>query len=416
MIKEYPVEYREFEINDLWERSRSGTLVLRPDFQRTEVWSLSKKQKLIDSILRRFTIGLLYFREKEKQIKKGRYELILECLDGQQRLRAIFDFMEDRFRINPNITTELEQPKKFSELSENLKAKIRMTPIKAVVVRSDDDEMISEIFMRLQEGVPLRAAEKLNALRGDLRNQLVELSQHKALKLTTISEYRFQHRYLVAQLALLEFDGRYPENLPQNIGFKELKKMYETYKSGRLSEVKRICGKIKRNLHFIRKVMRKDLQLIRHRGDFLAFYVFLSHLHDEYAVKNKEEILRSYLADFLTKVEGATKEQKDDFATFKALRRRATERGDALREAVKILFENFFSRYRDIEWKKKDPQRLFSWAQRVAIYRIQKGKCKKCGKPLDIREAHFHHKIPWEEGGKTTVENGEMYCPEHHPR
>lgn len=79
-------------------------------------------------------------------------------------------------------------------------------------------------------------------------------------------------------------------------------------------------------------------------------------------------------------------------------------------------FWKFFSDHPEIEWKRKDPQRLFDWPQKLAIYRRQNGRCLACKREVDITRAVFHHRMPWEKGGKTTVENGEMYHSEHHPR
>ena len=62
-----------------------------PDFQREEVWPELKKQMLVDSILRGWHLPKFYF----KKSLDGSYE----CVDGQQRLNAIFDFYDDKFEL-----------------------------------------------------------------------------------------------------------------------------------------------------------------------------------------------------------------------------------------------------------------------------------------------------------------------------
>ena len=59
-----------------------------PDWQRGEVWDKSKKQELVDSILRGWKLPKFYF------VKTSGVEY--EVLDGQQRLRTIYEF----FRMN----------------------------------------------------------------------------------------------------------------------------------------------------------------------------------------------------------------------------------------------------------------------------------------------------------------------------
>ena len=56
-------------------------LVEFPEYQREPtVWSLEKKRRLIDSILRGFDIASIYFFKKED----GTYD----CIDGRQRISA----------------------------------------------------------------------------------------------------------------------------------------------------------------------------------------------------------------------------------------------------------------------------------------------------------------------------------------
>src|SRR6266446_925999 len=62
-----------------------------PDFQREEVWPDSKKQLLIDSILRGWHLPKFYLRKSTDRT--------YECVDGQQRLNAIFEFLEGKLDL-----------------------------------------------------------------------------------------------------------------------------------------------------------------------------------------------------------------------------------------------------------------------------------------------------------------------------
>ena len=70
-----------------------GKLWLNPTYQREAVWTLSQKQLLIDSLLVEIDVPKLYFRE----IDKDTYEF--EVVDGQQRLRTIFEFFNNEFKM-----------------------------------------------------------------------------------------------------------------------------------------------------------------------------------------------------------------------------------------------------------------------------------------------------------------------------
>ena len=59
-----------------------------PEYQREpDIWSRDQKQRLLDSILRRFDISSVYFYRREDN---G-----LECIDGRQRINAIMSFLEE---------------------------------------------------------------------------------------------------------------------------------------------------------------------------------------------------------------------------------------------------------------------------------------------------------------------------------
>jgi len=66
--------------------------------------------------------------------------------------------------------------------------------------------------------------------------------------------------------------------------------------------------------------------------------------------------------------------------------------------------------------EQRDSQRNFTHEQRLAIYRRDAGKCQlklKCdGIRCDWDNWHADHIIAWTRGGKTTVENGQVACPE----
>src|SRR5437773_9133020 len=82
-----------------------GQLALAPEFQRNSIWPRAAKAYLIDSILNDRPIPLLFLRRATSaQIGRPGYAVI----DGQQRLRAIFEYIDGRFRL-----TESDKRAKF---------------------------------------------------------------------------------------------------------------------------------------------------------------------------------------------------------------------------------------------------------------------------------------------------------------
>lgn len=66
---------------------REDRLYVNRRYQRKLVWTLEEKQKLIDSILKKYPIPAILIAEKED--KQEAFEII----DGLQRLHAILSFI-----------------------------------------------------------------------------------------------------------------------------------------------------------------------------------------------------------------------------------------------------------------------------------------------------------------------------------
>ena len=82
----------EVDLETVVRRIRDEELDLQPEFQRGEVWDLPRRQRLIDSILRDWYVPAVHFVRDEDGEET--------VLDGQQRLAAIRDFFDGRFRVN----------------------------------------------------------------------------------------------------------------------------------------------------------------------------------------------------------------------------------------------------------------------------------------------------------------------------
>lgn len=420
-VKEYPTSSTSFKIKDLHEMYKNRTLTLNPEFQRSYIWERipGKRERLIDSLLREFDIGKIFLKQwVEPREGKIRYD----CLDGQQRLKSIFDFVEGRYKTSPKVTKELGKPTGFNDLDkvdEELKYRITNREVEAIVVNSDDDEIISDIFMRLQEGVPLKSSEKLNAMRGFIRNAVYEISKHEFFKSTSVEEYRFAHRYLAAQIMQFEEQNILDSLKFVDIKYKNLNRMYENYKDREKEKVERLEKRVKSNLNFLRKTLGTDACIIKTKSDVIIIYLLVSYLRMKYAINEKKNELEKFISYFIEKSErikigqDSRSEENAPLYDYKDLRRKGTSK-DILKSRFKIILQEFLKN--NPKLKLKDDKRLFDWGQKLAIYNLQKGKCKKCGKKIRLDEAEFHHKVHWSKAGETTVKNGEMYCPEHHPR
>jgi len=168
MEKFQPQIYR---INDILSWSERKELVLSPKFQRRTVWSPRGKSYLIDSIIKGFPLPPFFIREK-LLVKERR--TIREVVDGQQRLRAILEFINDGFSVM-KIHDEKLAKLKYSQLSEDIQQRILSYPLSINTLIGTDDAAVFDIFSRLNAySVPLNDQEKLNALYVGVFKQFID--------------------------------------------------------------------------------------------------------------------------------------------------------------------------------------------------------------------------------------------------
>src|SRR5437762_3171410 len=87
---------RGMSIQEAYRLYRDGNLQVNRRYQRKLIWTISEKQRLIDSILKGYPIPLILLAERPKSNGTGIYEII----DGMQRLNAVFSFIENVFPLN----------------------------------------------------------------------------------------------------------------------------------------------------------------------------------------------------------------------------------------------------------------------------------------------------------------------------
>lgn len=149
----------QYRISDFLEWHRDKKLRLDPDFQRGSVWTPSARTYLIDTILIGLPIPKIYLRTQVDVATKRSFR---EVVDGQQRLRAIIDFADDRFTLSGR--SEDFAGAKYSTLDSSLQQAFLEYPIAVGQLLNASDDDVLEVFARLNSySVQLNAAEKRHA-------------------------------------------------------------------------------------------------------------------------------------------------------------------------------------------------------------------------------------------------------------
>lgn len=390
-----------FQVETLEKLDSENKIIFNTEFQRGKVWDITKKQKLIDSILRGYNINTIFLRQKIGE-NDGKYE----CLDGQQRLKTILrEFLKNKFPINPKISPEFNKEVYFDELPNALKNKIKSYIIYAIIFYTNDDEETCKIFLRLQEGLPLNSAEKLNAMIGFLRNEIVELSQHPFIKKLGIRDYRFSHRYILAQAYLLTL-----RNQITDVKFRNLQEVYTTYSTVRPPQI--VTSTVKKVLNFLDKEFGEDAKIIKYNADFISLYLLAKYLIENYVIDSNIG-LKDFFLNFLIrvgKVESSENEEDASYYDYKTYRKTSADSKNSIKRRFDIILSKFLEFNQTLV--PKDPNRNFNYWEKLAVYHRDKGICQICGKKTPFDKGTVDHKLPHSKGGKTTIENGQWSCIE----
>ena len=192
-----------------------------PEYQREpSIWHRSAKQRLIDSIVRKFDIASVYFYNNGGDT--------WDCVDGRQRIAAIMSFLNENdhdaedagfpYKVMNEIYADEEDHafaslsgRTFAEISDALARdaiaarfvrtlmRYRLTVVQ--LSHSARAEEFNLQFTRLNLGAIINSGEKLHAMVGELRDVCFnEMAENPFLASIDIPTRRFAREQLAAQI------------------------------------------------------------------------------------------------------------------------------------------------------------------------------------------------------------------------
>jgi Protein of unknown function DUF262/HNH endonuclease len=377
----------------------------QPDYQRPAVWSLSQKQMLIDTILRGYDVPKFYWRKVSSGPDK--YEVV----DGQQRLRAIWSFQANEYALpkkNDPIGDIEVAGLRYEDLPDELRLDFDAYNLDVVVISDTDEDEVREMFLRLQNGTTLKAQEKRNAMPGQMREFVRQLSQHPFFEKCGFENKRFTFDLVAAQMILIELRGG-----PTNVKNGDLNRMYEEHAAFDMAGLK--ARKIKRVLDYLAVAFPSKTPELE-RYSVVSLYALISHLIERYVIADRHAEIAAWFLDFET-IRRAQREVPIDecdpeIISYHEKTSHSTDAEDSIRARHDYLLRKLMEAVPNIE--QKDNQRLFTKDQRMAIFRRDQRVCQvrmKCeGVVCEWDNWDADHKVAWSRGGKTTVSNGQVAC------
>lgn len=295
-----------------------------PVYQRVGgVWSKTKKKLFIDSLINKYDVPKFYFHLLTGSFAHAQYEYSI--VDGRQRLEAIWEFVAGDYPL-ANDFVYLEDPSlavaglTFKEMSQSfprLATRFNARSLSVMVIQAEDLDFVEDMFSRLNEAVPLNAAEKRNAFPGPLPKVVRELAKHSFFTdRIPIPSNRYRHYDLAAKLLYLQ------RNLNAGV-FVDTKKasLDAFFRAARDAqpgpyEADRVAVTEVLDL-MVNTFVAKD-ELLRSAGMIAVYFSLFSKLHQE---QKDAGITRKALADFerLRAVNREKFENEEDGVEFKLI-------------------------------------------------------------------------------------------------
>jgi hypothetical protein len=186
-ILSYPADYT---LEVIYTLLKKGDIQI-PPFQRKYVWKPFQSIRLIESFLAGLPVPPIFFYTDPDTQKS-------KVIDGQQRIRSVFYFIEgsfpedyrgkkETFRLNTLNKKSKWYNKTFSELSESDQRMFLNRPLRAFIIEQldpKDDTSITYIFERLNTGGTLLQNQEIrnSVYEGKFNSFLHELNEYPEWK------------------------------------------------------------------------------------------------------------------------------------------------------------------------------------------------------------------------------------------
>lgn len=114
------------KIKDIYSKFNDEEWIIDKTYQRRKVWGIKDNIRLIETILLELVIPEIFIWDCDTDPTTGK--TITHIVDGQQRINAIFDFIQEKFKLQSKylISTEIKSlygDLTFSKLPDDIKKK-----------------------------------------------------------------------------------------------------------------------------------------------------------------------------------------------------------------------------------------------------------------------------------------------------
>lgn len=159
-----------------------------------------------------FDVPKLYLHKFQTPMVESDRSFEYAMIDGKQRTEAIFDFIKNQFALDSDFKYLHDEDIELSGLRyrelarrhPDIKQDFDSFTLDVITIDTDDIELIEDLFSRLNEAIPLNAAEKRNARPGPLPLLVREISRHRFFtKKLPFENKRYRHYDIIAKMLFI---------------------------------------------------------------------------------------------------------------------------------------------------------------------------------------------------------------------
>jgi hypothetical protein len=430
---------------------RSGNLFLSPEeYQRDCAWKLQQKQLLIDTIFRGMDIPKFYLwkideialangypegrtktlyreiLEKKRRENDDPTPYLFEVVDGQQRIRTFLEFMgadssnSATYRgawLDPFASladTPMAKGKKYNHLNADQQIRFDQSQLTVMVLENATIDEIRDMFLRLQNGTPLNAQQKRDAMGSNIGREAQKLANLSFFKQSVNFDASNANHHLVAsQLLQLELKGKIVSCTSQ-----QLDKLYEQYKSVPVDTS--AISKAKNTLRILERVFpEKNPHLNKNYA--ISLYWLLSRMLINYNISADQysRIRKNFekldVARITARDRDYSRKEDELYEDLSLAMSRGNAAVDGISTRHDVVGQFLFDGVNFEEKPKLDPQRNFSHEEKLILYSQAQGICQLgtnngsvCDHKITFDDAVVDHILPHSKGGRTELANGRI--------
>lgn len=263
---------------------------LNPQWQRGPAWKPSRQVLLIDSILRGMDIPKVYLRERQGDVVYSH-----DAVDGQQRLRAIWEFKLGNLTLDyaerlPDIGNLPIFGLKYTQLDQSLRSRFDNFEVSIGEILNATNDDISALFARLQMGVPLNPAELRNAQLLPLNRIMASIAEsHQFFQNSRISPSRSKHLdYLTHGFAVLAHGSNRDMKAP------DLQRLVAQFGPNDTDAILELASRTGDVLNVLDGVNEELNFRITQKWIFVDLFWLISQRHDDGAEVDAVKLAESY--------------------------------------------------------------------------------------------------------------------------